>query len=223
MTINKKITQSLNEIADLLEIRGTPFKPAAYRKAAKALENLKEDIADIYRKQDIKGIKEIPGVGESISKKIVEYLKKNRIKYLIRLEKDTAIQQIVTHYFETKDIPLAKLKESAKKRRIIYSRFTRPAKELLILAGSVQDAKEAITKVAEWAKSRNLDYAIETVFKKWLELDRLKPKEPVKRAYYRGDPMVWSETRRKWYVIFPTGEWLEFADKESEIEWRIIK
>jgi len=132
MSHNKKVAQSLNEIADLLEIRGTPFKPAAYRKAAKALENLKEDIADIYKKQGIKGVKEIPGVGESISKKIVEYLKKNRIKYLIRLEKDTAIQQIVTHYFETKGVPLAKLKESAKKRRIIYSRFTRPAKELLI-------------------------------------------------------------------------------------------
>jgi hypothetical protein len=52
------------------------------------------------------------------------------------------------------------------------------------LAGSVEKAKEAIAKVAEWAKSRNLDYAIETVFKKWLELDKLKPKEGCKKALF---------------------------------------
>ncbi|MCK4474088.1 hypothetical protein KAU40_02395, partial [Candidatus Parcubacteria bacterium] len=78
-------------------------------------------------------------------------------------------------------------------------------------------------KVAEWAKSRNLDYAIETVFKKWLELDRLKPKEVVKKPFYRDDPMVWSRAKRKWYVIDKDGTWLEFADQESEIEWRIVK
>jgi hypothetical protein len=77
--------------------------------------------------------------------------------------------------------------------------------------------------VAEWAKSRNLDYAIETVFKKWLELDRLKPKEIVKKPYFQGNPMVWSETKRKWYVIDEQGSWLEFAGKESDIEWRTIK
>jgi hypothetical protein len=115
------------------------------------------------------------------------------------------------------------LKESAKKREIIYSRYTKPAKQLLELAGSVEKAKEAIVKVAEWAKSRNLDYAIETVFKKWLELDKLKPKEVVKKPYFRGMPMVWSEAKKKWYVISPEGEWLEFAGKESEIEWRIEK
>ena len=91
------------------------------------------------------------------------------------------------------------------------------------MAGSIEKAKEAMDKVAEWANSRNLDYAIETVFKKWLELDRLKPKEIVKKPFYYNDPMVWSETRKKWYVISPTGEWLEFADKEDKIEWRIIK
>jgi len=127
------------------------------------------------------------------------------------------------HYFQTKGLALAQLKESARKRKIIYSRFTKPAKELLILAGSVEKAKAAIDKVAGWANSRNLDYAIETVFKKWLELDRLKPKEVVKKPFYKNMPMIWSETRKKWYVIDPGGDWLEFAGKESEMEWRIIK
>ncbi len=138
-------------------------------------------------------------------------------------QQETAIQKIVNHYFFTKGFNLDEIKKSAKKRNIIYSRLTRPAKQLLTLAGSIEKAQKAIDKVAEWANSRNLDYAIETVFKKWLELDRLKPKEIVKKPYYRGNPMVWSETKRKWYVITPENEWLEFADKEEEIEWRIMK
>jgi len=214
---NQEIAQILREIAEMLEINGVAFKPRAYRKAAESLDNLKEDISEV------KALENIPGVGKSIAKKIEEYLKKGKIKYYEELKEETAIRQIVTYYFETKGLNLEQLKRDAKKRKIIYSRFTKPAKQLLVLSGSVEKAKEAILKVAEWAKSRNLDYAIETVFKKWLELDRLKPKEIVKKPYYYGNPMVWSETKKKWYVISPEGEWLEFAGKESDIEWRIIK
>jgi hypothetical protein len=130
---------------------------------------------------------------------------------------------------------LQELKENAKKRKIIYSRFTKPAKQLLELAGSCPDgtrlasgaaiekSKEAIDKVANWAKTRKLDYSIETIFKKWLELDTLKPKEIVKKPFYKDDPMIWSSAKKKWFVISKYGEWLEFADKEATIEWRVIE
>ena len=137
--------------------------------------------------------------------------------------KETAIQKIVNHFFYSKGFNLEKIKRDAKKKKIIYSRFTRPAKQLLELAGSVRKAEKAIDKVAQWAISRNLDYAIETVFKKWLELDRLKPKEVVKKPYFQGNPMAWSESKKKWYVIDQYGDWLEFAGKEEEVEWRIKK
>jgi glycerophosphoryl diester phosphodiesterase len=220
---NKKIAGILYEIKKLLEIKGVAFKPRAYGKAGFVLENLKQDISVIYKEQGIKGIKKISGIGESIAKKIEEYLKKGKIKYYEELKEETTIRQIVTHFFETKNVNLDELKRNAKKRKIIYSRFTRPAKQLLELAGSVEKAKKAITTVAEWAKSRDLDYAIETVFKKWLELDRLKPKEIVKKPFYLNNPMVWSEAKRKWFVIDKGGQWLEFADKESKIEWKIVK
>ncbi|MDO8470537.1 MAG: hypothetical protein Q7S63_01005 [bacterium] len=136
-------------------------------------------------------------------------------------EKETELQQVVNHYFATKGLSLTQIKKDAKKRKIIYSRYTRPAKQLLELAGSLEKAKEALTKVAQWAQSRNLDYSIETVFKRWLELDRLKPKEIVKKPFYRKDPMVWSAAKKKWFVVREgDNEWLEFAGKESEIEWR---
>ena len=137
--------------------------------------------------------------------------------------KETEIQKVITHYFKTKGISLDQIKKDAKKKKIVYSRYVRPAKQLLVLAGSLREAKKAITKVAKWAKSRNLDYAIETVFKKWLELDKLKPKEIVKKPFFRNDPMIWSATRKKWFVITEDGEWKEFAGKEENIEWKIIK
>lgn len=220
---NQKIVKILYKIAELLDIKGIKFKPKAYRKAAKAIENLDLDIREIYKKEGLKGLENIEGIGKSISKKIEEYLNTGKIKYLKGLEEETAIRQIVTHYFKTKGVSLEQLKSNAKKKKIIYSRFTRPAKQLLELAGSVEKAKKAIDIVAEWAKSRGLDYAIETVFKKWLELDKLRPKEIVKKPFYKGNPMVWSQTKRKWYVITPQGEWLEFAGNEKDIEWKIIK
>ena len=146
---------------------------------------------------------------------------KNQKSKLKKQKEETKIQEIVNHYFYSKGYTLDKIKKDAKKKKIVYSRFTRPAKQLLELAGSVRKAKKAIDKVAQWANSRKLDYAIETVFKKWLEIDRLKPKEKVKKPYYRNNPMVWSETKRKWYVVDDDSNWLEFADKEDEIDWRI--
>ena len=221
--INKEISRIFNEIAGLLEIKGdSAFRINAYRKSARILESLQIDVLEIYKEKGIKGIKEL-GIGEKNAKKIEEYLKREKIKAFEELKEETAIRQIITHFFQSKGLSLQELKENAKKRKIIYSRFTKPAKQLLELAGSVEKAKEAINKVAIWANSRKLDYAIETVFKKWLELDRLKPKEIVKKPFYKGDPMIWSEAKRKWYVISKHGEWLLFADKESEIEWKVIE
>jgi uncharacterized tellurite resistance protein B-like protein len=223
MKRNEKIAKILTHMAELYEINSIKGKPFAYKRAAKSILQLKEDIEKIYKEKGKTGLESLPGIGKRIAKKIEEFLKIGKIKDYEILKEKTKIREIVTHYFKTKGISLEKLKESAKKREIIYSRYTKPAKQLLELAGSVEKAKEAITKVAEWAKSRNLDYSIETVFKKWLELDRLKPKEIVKKPYYKGNPMVWSETKKKWYVISPNGEWLEFAGRESEIEWKIQK
>lgn len=144
--------------------------------------------------------------------------KKEKIKNTDQTE--SPIQQVVNFFFLSKGISLDQIKEDAKQRKIIYSRFTRPAKQLIDLAGSVEQAKIAIDKVAKWANSRKLDYSIETVFKKWLELDKLKPREIVKKPYYFGDPMVFSDSKKKWYVVSSDGEWREFAGEEKDIEWK---
>lgn len=222
--INKKVSEIFLDIKHLLDIKGDDsFRTRAYHRAGLALGNLKDDLEKIYKEEGVKGLKKLEGIGESTAKKIEEYIRKGKIRYYEELKEETAIRQLVTHFFETKGVDLKELKQNAKKRQIVYSRYTKPAKQLLELAGSIQKAKEAINKVADWANTRGLDYTIETVFKKWLELDRLKPKEIVKKPFYNKMPMVWSETKKKWYVIDNYGEWLEFADKENKIEWRIEK
>jgi hypothetical protein len=40
-----------------------------------------------------------------------------------------------------------------------------------------------------------------------------------RKPYFQGNPMIWSELKKKWFVIVDS-EWLEFAGQESEIEWK---
>ena len=221
--MNKEIAKIFNEMALLLDINGEKVvqRINAYKKAAIYLESLPTDVAEIQRDKGFKALLVPRIIGEKNAKKIEEYIKHGKIKEFEELKQETAIRQVITHFFQSKGLSLQELKENAKKRKIVYSRFTKPAKQLLELAGSIEKSKEAINTVSSWATSRKLDYTIETVFKKWLELDKLKPKEIVKKPFYKGEPMVWSDSKKKWFVI-RDGEWLEFADKQSTVEWRII-
>src|SRR3989344_3894435 len=84
---NIELANIFNEIADILEIKGVQWKPQAYRKAARSLESLSGDVAEIYKKGGIKALQEIPGIGESIAKKIEEYLRKGSIEKFRKLQK----------------------------------------------------------------------------------------------------------------------------------------
>lgn len=75
---NKELARIFYELADLLEFKGeNPFKLNAYRKAARAMEDLPEDVA-LVAKED--RLREIPGIGEAITAKINEYLESGQMK-----------------------------------------------------------------------------------------------------------------------------------------------
>lgn len=88
---NQELAQLLFEIGEFLEIQEIPFKPQAYQQAALAIDNLEKDVLDVYQKEGLKGLKKIPGVGESIAAKIEEYLKTGKIKYYEQLKKTTPV------------------------------------------------------------------------------------------------------------------------------------
>ncbi len=70
------------EIADMLEIEDEKriFEIRAYRKAALSLETMQEDAGEVFKKKGIEGLMEIPGVGEGLAKKIIEYIETGRMK-----------------------------------------------------------------------------------------------------------------------------------------------
>ena len=86
-TNNISIAKIFYEMANILQIRNVQWKPQAYRRAAKALELLKRDVSEIYKKYGIKGIDEIPGIGKNLSKKIVEYIKTGKIRAYEKMKK----------------------------------------------------------------------------------------------------------------------------------------
>ncbi|HUV01946.1 MAG TPA: DNA polymerase/3'-5' exonuclease PolX [Desulfobacteria bacterium] len=70
---NLDIARIFNEIADILEVKGeNAFKIRAYRKAALTIETLIQDLTVIAERGGVKELKQIPGIGEGIAKKIVE-------------------------------------------------------------------------------------------------------------------------------------------------------
>lgn len=72
----------LDEIADMLDLEGQErrFEVLAYRKAALTVANLQEDVGEIYEKQGLDGLMELPGVGKSIAASIKEYVETGRMK-----------------------------------------------------------------------------------------------------------------------------------------------
>jgi len=131
----------------------------------------------------------------------------------------TPLQEVVNYFFELKGWA-NKEKDFYAKNKIIYSRFVRPAKDLLELCeGDVASAKECLVKISTWAKSRDLDWSIETVFKKWYELDLLKPKE--KKPYWDGCRIFRKVENGKWWIV-RNGEIKELGRslQPQEIQWK---
>lgn len=87
MSKNQELADIFYEIADILEMKNVQWKPRAYRQAARAIESLLVDIESIYKKGGKEELEKIQGVGESISNKIIEYLKTGKIKKFERLRK----------------------------------------------------------------------------------------------------------------------------------------
>jgi DNA polymerase (family 10) len=76
---NLDIARIFGEIADILEIQQeSAFRINAYRRAARAVESLSEDVATIAVRGELR---KISGIGASLAEKIEEYLRTGTIAY----------------------------------------------------------------------------------------------------------------------------------------------
>ncbi len=85
MTSNAEATEIFRTIADLLDLLGEKFKPEAYRRAARSIESLTEDLGAVSARGELRTI---PGVGEAIEEKIEEYLRTGSVSYYERLKRE---------------------------------------------------------------------------------------------------------------------------------------
>jgi DNA polymerase (family 10) len=81
---NKEVAKVFADIADLLELKGeNPFKIRAYQKVVRSIEHLPVEMEQLVKEDRLK---EIPGVGEAITKKITELITTGKLEYYEKLK-----------------------------------------------------------------------------------------------------------------------------------------
>jgi DNA polymerase (family 10) len=81
---NAEIAKIFRDIADMLETkRDNIFKTRAYRKAASSIETLADPLEKLVREDRLR---EVPGVGEAIAKKISELVNTGKLEYYRKLK-----------------------------------------------------------------------------------------------------------------------------------------
>jgi DNA polymerase (family 10) len=81
---NKQIAKVFEDIADLLELKGeNVFKIRAYQKVVRAIEQSPVELEQLVKEERLR---EVPGVGEAIAKKITELVTTGKLEYYEKLK-----------------------------------------------------------------------------------------------------------------------------------------
>jgi DNA polymerase (family 10) len=86
---NPLVASILRELADFTAIEDEqPYRSLAYKRAAQAIESLSEPIETLASEGRLR---EIPGIGENIERKIVEILKTGKLQTLEKLKRENPV------------------------------------------------------------------------------------------------------------------------------------
>ena len=86
---NGEVAGVFQDISDLLELKGESlFKVRAYQKAVRSIEHLPVELSQLMAEGKLR---EVPGIGEAIEKKITELLTTGRLKYYEELRAEFPI------------------------------------------------------------------------------------------------------------------------------------
>jgi DNA polymerase (family 10) len=84
---NQEIAAIFDDIAQRLELKkDNIFKIRAYRKVARSIEELPVEVEKLVKEDRLK---EIPGAGEAITKKLTELVTTGRLEYYERLKAES--------------------------------------------------------------------------------------------------------------------------------------
>lgn len=83
----QELAKMLFEFSYFDEMQGIPFKPRAYQLASEAVTALGDEVEKTWRTGEIKALKELPGIGQSIAEKIDEYFRTGKVKTYVEMKK----------------------------------------------------------------------------------------------------------------------------------------
>ena len=87
---NQEVAKVFEDIADRLELKkDNIFKIRAYRKVARSIEQLPVEVEQLAKEDRLK---EIPGAGEAITKKITELITTGKLEYYEKLKAESPQQ-----------------------------------------------------------------------------------------------------------------------------------
>jgi hypothetical protein len=94
---NVEVADMLDEIGRLLRLRGaSPFRVAAYHRAARFVRTAGRPLAELFEREGIRGLRLLPGIGRSLSRKIGEMFRRGRSRSLERLRRQGAGDLLTT-------------------------------------------------------------------------------------------------------------------------------
>ncbi len=94
---NEEMAAILERVGDLLEAQeANPFRIRAYHGAAGTLRELERPVEELLDEGGVKGLAELPGIGESLASAIQEVVRTGGLGLLDRLEGETSPEDLFT-------------------------------------------------------------------------------------------------------------------------------
>jgi len=89
--INLKIAKIFSRMAEYYTMKDDRFRPRAYERAARLIEEMDEDLEDIYERGGSRALMEIQGIGMGLAEHIGEYIKTGKIGAFEKLKREVPI------------------------------------------------------------------------------------------------------------------------------------
>ncbi len=194
---NQEVADILYKIADVLELMDEiRFKIIAYRRAAQNIESLSKDIAEIYKKNGVTGLREISGIGKDIALKIEEIIKTGKLKYLDEIKKKVPFD--VDSLMNIEGLGPKRINILYKKLKIKNAKdLEKAAKENKIrnIPGFGAKAEENILKGIEFSKTIKKRFILGYIWPDILRLENeLKKLKDIERVEVCGSARRRKET-----------------------------
>lgn len=89
--LNQELAHIFEEMGLLYEMKDDVFRQRAYHRGSAILKGFAENIEEIFKKEGIKGLDKIQGIGKGMAEKIAEYIKTGKVKEYKKLKKDLPV------------------------------------------------------------------------------------------------------------------------------------